>query len=211
MKKGSDWADKHMVHYKQHGFCWGHVTVSDQHVSSDWWGTLLPREIDVLTFSLAKWPRELMHDVTSSITRSTHSSSEDGKHVGIDCQIGMLVWLNGTGLSIGQDRLLLGREALITHGFPFTKVESLVEEHPEITEHSLMSVAATMMDSVVLAAVLSSTLASVTWRASEPRSGSSACAASTSDDLDDAESFLAGLAGIPLPASPAKKKKRNKK
>jgi len=123
----------------------------------------------------------------------------------------MLVWLNGTGLRIGQDRLLLGREALMMHGYPFNMVESLLEEHPEITEHNLMTFAANMMDSVVLAAVLSSTLAFFTWCASGLLSGSSACAASTSDDLDDAESFLAGLAGIPLPASPAKKKTRSNK
>jgi hypothetical protein len=153
------------------------------------------------------WRGELMHDITSSISQARHSHRVDAKHVACKCSLDQLIWLSGTGLNVGQDRLLLGREALMFHGFPVAKVEPLLAEHAaEFTDSFLMDVAANMTDLLVLSAVLSSALASISW-ASAGSQYLLHCP-STTDDLDDASEFLSGLASLPEPSSAKQKKRR---
>lgn len=150
-----------------------------------------------------------MHDVTSSITQARHSRKVGEMHIGFECSVGQLVWLNGAGCNIGEDRLLLGREALLCHGFPVSKVEPLLEKHAdEFTETYLLDVAANMTDLLVLTAVLSSALASVSWCSSRSEGVASSVVASTSDELEEASAFLSGLALSPALEPPKQKKRR---
>jgi len=93
-----------------------------------------------------------------------------------------MLWLHIPG---DEERLLLGREALMLQGFPVCRAGPHKDEVPE---RFLQDLAGNAMTLHVLLAVVQSAMAALTWKTGEPTQHISA-----KDELDSAYALFAKL------------------
>lgn len=142
--------------------------------SSRWFKTLSPFHKSVLVYrqhlSLAscksaertaeKQCKELAISLDQSADRNTQSTVwDDGETIVAPCVLpGQVLWLHIPG---DEERLLLGREALVLQGYPVCRVGAQADAMPE---RFLQDLAGNAMTLHVLLAVVQTAMAVLTWK-----------------------------------------------
>ena len=157
------WMDSHMAFARQLKFRWGQQVPASLR-SNPCFQTLTKREQDVLRLAQVQSPKLLFRDLSQSVQRANIQSedAESGLHVFPTVLPKMLLWLEG------QERVWLGREALMCQGFP---VLPLLSEHEAVkrpqawspTEALMQDLAGNAMALPVLMAILQSMFAAFSW------------------------------------------------
>ena len=108
------WQDRHREEFQKHGLRWGHVGATPETKASPWFQLLLPREQDLVVFTLLTQPNAVSLDVSQSIGR--HRVTTDAK-------------LSGT-VTPGEKRYLMDRhrfrvapEALASQAIPWQNLD----------------------------------------------------------------------------------------
>lgn len=155
----AEWPECHRREYQQAGLRWGCPPPDQATSTSPWYGTLTARERSTLVYCLARYPDQLMYNLSQQLTRvPTSSKSANGCYLAPTQLPGQLLWLSLAG---GVPRLQLGREALLFLGFPLLHMQPLLDRTGEAL---LQDLAGNAMALPVLLAILMSTFASVSWR-----------------------------------------------
>ena len=126
----------------------------------------------------------LKFDVDQSPDRSVQSSlDDDGFAVLAPCMLpGQVLWIHAPH---GNERLLLGCEALVIQGFPVALVAEQINKVPDRFQHDL---AGNAMCLLVTLAVVQSSVAALSWRScTEP------VAAASRNNVDDAMTIFEEL------------------
>ena len=185
------WIAEHQRLYANLRLQWGapspHIATS----SSRWFKTLSPYHKSVLVYRQHKFLassrngdarpqeqcRELALSVDQSADRNTQSTRwEDGATIIAPCLLpGQLLWLHIPG---DEERLLLGREALMLQGYPVCRGG---QQADSVTERFLQDLAGHGMTLHVLLAVVQSAMAALSWKA-----GNSTQEPSLKEELDSA-------------------------
>ena len=192
------WVEKHRKAYNHIRLSWGLPTPHDKTTSSPWFRTLTGCQKSSLTYQhhklLASVPRlenpfrsnqchTLMLDVDQSVDRAFKSTTlDDGKTAIAPCMMpGQKMWVHTRD---GQERLLLGREALVLQASPVALVE---EQLAKVSDAFQNELAGNAMSFLVLLAVAQSGFASLTWR---EQSSDEDLGAASSLDVDEAMGLL---------------------
>lgn len=123
--------------------------------------------------------REFAFTLDQSAERNAQSTLlEDGETIVAPCVLpGQSLWLHIPG---GEERLLLGREALVWQGFPVCRADA-----DQVSERFLQDLAGNAMTMHVLLAVVQAAMAALTWKVGEPTH-----AISAKEELDSAYALL---------------------
>ena len=145
--------------FQSEGLRWGTVSVAAETAESAWYATLTHSQKNVLTFSQAQRPNEVLcRDISQSCSNVRHSTFQDGLHIMFCPMPGQVVWLEAPGK---QQRLFLGRETLLFQGYPLDNIQGLTDKTSEAIMQTMGSSA---MPSVVLLAMVQSALFALPWR-----------------------------------------------
>lgn len=116
-----DWPDQHMKLAQALRLRWGQGAPPEL-ASNPWFQTLTAREQDALPLLQAQMPAEksMMRDLSQSIFRANANTwkTDAQKHLAPTMLPKMNVWIEPVGHHVKKARMLLGREALLYHGFP---------------------------------------------------------------------------------------------
>ena len=171
--------------------------------SSRWYQTLPPCQKSVLVYrqhlalsscrsvecKAEQQCTELGITLDQSPDRNNQTTrGEDGKSFYAPCLLpGQVLWLHIPG---EEERILLGREALMLQGFPVCRVPKPGGQRSseEVTEHFLHDLAGNAMTFHVLLAVVQSAMAALTWR-----EGKTEHITSAKEELDSAYALFSQL------------------
>ena len=120
-----------IAHFQVHGLRWGDVKVPRAAQDSPWLTTLSGLQKHALTFSYAEQPENIIfRDISQSLSRIRCSRLRGNCHIAF-CQMpAQVVWVE---VPKQQQRLLLGREALLLQGYPTGKIPKVVEALRQLT------------------------------------------------------------------------------
>jgi site-specific DNA-cytosine methylase len=149
-----------ITQFQGSGLRWGDAATQAETTASDWFKTLANLQTNVLTFSQAEHPRNMLcRDIGQSTSRVRYSQrSEDGSFIAF-CQMpGQVAWIEPL---VGEQRLQLGRESLLLQGYPIAKVPRLVEK---TSERVMQEIGGNMMAATLPLAVLQALFIALPWR-----------------------------------------------
>ena len=128
--------------------------------------------------------REFAFGLGQSADRNTQSTRwEDGETIVAPCLLpGQVLWLHIPG---DEERLLLGREALMLQGYPVCRVRQQADDVPE---RFLQDLGGNAMTLHVLLAVTQAALAALSWK-----TGRSTQQPSLKEELDSAFALFSRL------------------
>jgi len=195
-KDNAEWPELHINVFRDAGKRWKAPRVQENAKDSPWFSTLTPRERDALRYELEVFPQYFARDISQSIDRISRSCGHEhdkNRHM-LPTQLPkQLQWLNWPMLdevdvfdASRVPRLLIGRESLLSQGFPIDKVKDLVNR----TDEQFMSqLAGNMMSLPVVLALSMAFFASVSWR----EGAAADTPVSTQEDMDQVSKLLARI------------------
>ena len=176
--------EKPMQIARKAGIPWGSFPPSELLNESQWFQTLSKQQKDTLCFSMVRQPKEyLFRDCRPSFGRTRVSAIlPNGKHMAGTCVPSQLLMmfpasaledaghteqpsLGDADLTNPLPRFVLGRESLALQGFPIDIIPHMggMGGASEFSENTLTDLAGNMVSTTVFLALLSSTIAAVSW------------------------------------------------
>lgn len=162
------WAEQHMQFAQNHRVRWGQA-VPAKLAANQWYQTLGDREQDALSLLQQCTPCIVFRDLSQSIVRGNSNTwrQDSSKHVMSAVLPRMVLWCEA------QNRLVLGREALLMQGFPVqpflqilaARMETMPlaqQWHP--SEALMMDLAGNAMALPVVLAMVQCALAALNWK-----------------------------------------------
>ena len=162
------WVEQHMQFAQNHRVRWGQA-VPAKLAANQWYQTLGDREQDALSLLQQCTPYIVFRDLSQSIVRGNSNTwrQDSSKHVMSTVLPRMVLWCEA------QNRLVLGREALLMQGFPVqpflqilaARMETMPlaqQWHP--SEALMMDLAGNAMALPVVLAMVQCALAALNWK-----------------------------------------------
>ena len=156
------WMNQHLAFARVLKYRWGQPVPEDLK-ANEWFETLTDREKDVVRLTRAQSPDLLFRDLSQSIARANETTLSEGLHCLPTLLPRMLLWCEK------EQRLWLGREALIFQGFPVIPFLQAYEDAPKRpqawspSEALMTDLAGNAMSLPVVLAILQSLLTSLSW------------------------------------------------
>ena len=135
--------------------------MSPRALESPWFDTLANLQRNVLALSQAEVKGVLGRDIGQSYHRvryTTQGSETGGVPLAMCCQMpAQVIWLDQPGR---QERLMLGREALLFQGYPTAKIPNVMKRN---TESTMGGIGGDMFATPIVLAIVQSLFASLDW------------------------------------------------